>query len=309
MGVFVSPLSTAAMPFEATSKKLDTLISSLENELGESSVRINPDDPWASYRLNTFSVSPHLQVTACKNPQCSYKLTLPFEVRCPQCDFKGENAEQFPLLSIEQMIASLPKPAPEPAPAAKKAGGNKNAKKESNNSGASNNSTSSDDLAVAWSKCNIQVSKISSVEKHPKAEKLFVIQLDAGEEAPRQVCAGLVGKYNPEDLSGRLVCTVMNLKPSKLVGVLSSAMILAGSEGDKVRVVEPPAGSSIGDRLFLEGEQVSTDTPKTLNSKFWKAVVPEFKVQDGKATIKGKVVVTSKGACSVPDLANGSEIH
>merc|ERR1712232_776902 len=165
MGVFVSPLSTAAMPFEATSKKLDTLISSLENELGESSVRINPDDPWASYRLNTFSVSPHLQVTACKNPQCSYKLTLPFEVRCPQCDFKGENAEQFPLLSIEQMIASLPKPAPEPAP---------DAKKESNNSGASNNSTSSDDLVVAWSKCNIQVSKISSVEKHPKAEKLFL---------------------------------------------------------------------------------------------------------------------------------------
>merc|ERR1711879_329842 len=113
MGAFTKPYTRSlnTMPFETNTAKLDSLINSLENELGEAPVTINPDDPWASFRLKTFSVSPHLAVNTCT---CSYKLTSPFEVICPMCGFKGEPKEMYPLLSIEQMLASLPKPAPVP---------------------------------------------------------------------------------------------------------------------------------------------------------------------------------------------------
>ena len=154
----------------------------------------------------------------------------------------------------------------------------------------------------------IQVSKILSIEKHPSAEKLYVIKVDTG-AGERQLCAGLVAFYQPEQLKDRLVCTVMNLKASKLKGVASTAMILAGSAGDQVRVVEPPAGSAVGDVLFLQGSAPTTKAQKTLSSNTWKEVAANFKVVGGNAVVGDKVVVTSKGPCTVPDLPDGSEIH
>ena len=55
-------VGTTNRKIASAAQKLDGLIASLENELGERSVAIHPDDPWAVYRLETFSVSPHLQV-------------------------------------------------------------------------------------------------------------------------------------------------------------------------------------------------------------------------------------------------------
>mmetsp|Transcript_11872 Transcript_11872/g.14817 ORF Transcript_11872/g.14817 Transcript_11872/m.14817 type:complete len:87 (+) Transcript_11872:750-1010(+) len=86
-------------------------------------------------------------------------------------------------------------------------------------------------------------------------------------------------------------------------------MILAGSEGDQVRIVDPPQGSAVGDVLYLDGTEPNTNTPKALSSTIWSKVVTGFKVQDGKATVAGKVLISSKGACAVPDLPNGAEIH
>lgn len=162
---------------------------------------------------------------------------------------------------------------------------------------------------AGWSKCAVQVSKISSIEKHPTAEQLYVIQLDVGADKPRQVCAGLVNFYTPDKLQDRLVCTMMNLKPKKLRGVASTAMVLAGSEGNQVRVVDPPAGSVVGDVLYLEGGEPNANTPKALSSTIWTKVVGGFKVQGGKATVAGKTLVSAKGVCLVPDLSDGSEIH
>lgn len=296
------------MSFEGTTQKLDSLISRLENELGERSVPINPDDPWATYRMKTFSVSPQLQVRSCSTCN-TYKLTVPFESRCPLCDFRGPKEDQFALLSVEEMLASLPKPQPEPEKKQQqKKQGNANAKSGSSSQPASGSSGSSITPLDAWEQCKVQVSRIASIEKHPNADSLYVIQLETGEETPRQVCAGLVKFYQPEQLSGRLVCTVMNLKPTKLRKVLSSAMILAGSAGDQVRVVEPPAGAKVGDALYLEGSQPSTKTVQTLDKASWAAVVSKFQVNQNKATVEGKVVVSSQGPCTL-ELPDGSEIH
>lgn len=76
----------------------------------------------------------------------------------------------------------------------------------------------------------MRVGKILSVAQHPEAERLFVEQIDCGDEAgPRTVVSGLVGKVAPEALEGRMVVVVCNLKPSKMRGVLSSAMLLCAS--------------------------------------------------------------------------------
>merc|ERR1712137_858040 len=270
MGVRSRFASTCTMSFESTTQKLDGLISRLENELGERSVPINPDDPWASFRLKTFSVSPVLQVKSCSD--CSYKLTLPFETKCPSCGFKGEQQEAFPLLTVEQMLASLPEPVPA-APAAskskkkeQKAAPQQKApqqpkKENSNNGGSSNNAAappSESEILEGWNKCAVQVSKIASVENHPTADQLYVLQLDVGADKPRQVCAGLKKYYETDKLVDRLVCTMMNLKPKKLRGVASTAMVLAGSEGDQVRIVDPPQGSAVGDVLYLDGTEPNT---------------------------------------------------
>ena len=69
----------------------------------------------------------------------------------------------------------------------------------------------------------------SSVKPHPDASKLFVETIDLGEEKPRTVISGLVGKVAQEDLQGSMVVLLCNLKPSKMRGIMSEAMVLCAS--------------------------------------------------------------------------------
>ena len=85
-------------------------------------------------------------------------------------------------------------------------------------------------------------------------------------------------------------------------------MILAGSAGDQVRVVEPPADAKVGDLLYLEGGKPTSTAVETLDKASWAAVVSKFQVKQNQATVDGKVVVSSQGACTL-ELPDGSEIH
>ncbi|HBH3124731.1 TPA: methionine--tRNA ligase subunit beta, partial [Clostridioides difficile] len=81
-------------------------------------------------------------------------------------------------------------------------------------------------------KIELRVGKIISCEKHPKANKLLVSQVKIGPET-RQIVSGIAEYYKPEDLVGKEVTVVCNLKPVKLRGVESQGMILAaGDDGD-----------------------------------------------------------------------------
>lgn len=77
-------------------------------------------------------------------------------------------------------------------------------------------------------KVDLRVAKVLEVEPVKKADKLLKLQLDLGYEK-RQVVSGIAKYYSPEDLVGRKVICVTNLKPVKLRGELSQGMILAGS--------------------------------------------------------------------------------
>lgn len=82
-----------------------------------------------------------------------------------------------------------------------------------------------------FDKIKLKVAEVISCENHPKADKLYVLQLKIGEEQ-RQVVSGIKEFYSPEDLVGKKVVVITNLKPVKLRGVESKGMILAAEDSD-----------------------------------------------------------------------------
>jgi methionyl-tRNA synthetase len=85
---------------------------------------------------------------------------------------------------------------------------------------------------------DLRVGKIMSVEDHPNADRLYVVKIDDGSDAERTICAGLKKYYQPEEMVGKSVVFVANLKPRPLRGVTSEGMMLAADDGqDGVRLV------------------------------------------------------------------------
>ena len=98
-------------------------------------------------------------------------------------------------------------------------------------------------------KIDLRVAKVLAAEKVPNSRKLVKLQIDVGAEQ-RTLVAGIAEAYEPEQLVGRTVGIVFNLKPAKLMGVESNGMILAASpDGGKPVLVsfdrEVPPGSRI----------------------------------------------------------------
>lgn len=87
-----------------------------------------------------------------------------------------------------------------------------------------------------FTKVELKVGTIISAEKHPKADRLLVEQIDLGEET-RQIVSGIAASFSPEDVIGKKVIVVTNLKPVKLRGVESQGMILCASNADDLDIV------------------------------------------------------------------------
>ncbi len=86
-----------------------------------------------------------------------------------------------------------------------------------------------------FSKIDLRVATIVRAETIPRAKKLLELQVDLGHEK-RTVVSGIAGSYSPEELVGKQVIIVANLKPAKLMGVLSKGMLLASVNEDGVTV-------------------------------------------------------------------------
>mgnify|MGYP002820759525 CR=1 FL=1 len=157
------------------------------------------------------------------------------------------------------------------------------------------------------SKLELRVGRIVSVAKHPGADTLYVEQVDLGEAAPRQVVSGLVKYLSAEQMQGKLVVLVANMKPSNMRAVSSQAMVLCAfsADGSAAELLEPPAQCAPGDRVTIEG--LTGEPEKQLNpkKKVWEAVQPDLRTAaDGGATYKGAPFVTSHGPCRAASLAN-----
>ena len=86
-------------------------------------------------------------------------------------------------------------------------------------------------------KVELKVGQILTVEKVPKAKKLYKLSVDVGEKNPRTIVSGLVPYYTEEELQGKQVVVVTNLKPAKLCGIESQGMLLAAGDDDVVKLL------------------------------------------------------------------------
>lgn len=99
-----------------------------------------------------------------------------------------------------------------------------------------------------FAKIDLRVAKVIACEKVNKSDKLLKLQLDIGIET-RQVVSGIAKYYKPEDLIGKKVIMIANLKPAKLMGIESQGMILAASNGDKLVLATVDGDIPVGSKL------------------------------------------------------------
>lgn len=97
----------------------------------------------------------------------------------------------------------------------------------------------SDTISIEdFAKIKLRVGKIISAESVLNSKKLIKLMVDIGDEK-RQLVAGIALHYKPEDIVGKSVVIVANLKPAKLMGIESQGMVLAASSGDILTLLQP----------------------------------------------------------------------
>jgi methionyl-tRNA synthetase len=97
-------------------------------------------------------------------------------------------------------------------------------------------------------KIELRVATIKSAEPHPNADKLLVLQIDLGGE-PRQICAGILNHYTPDELVGKQIVVVANLETAKLRGLDSHGMLLAASDEGRVIILTPEKNVQAGAKV------------------------------------------------------------
>jgi methionine--tRNA ligase beta chain len=125
---------------------------------------------------------------------------------------------------------------------------------------------------VAFNVLDVRVGVISKAHRHPISDKLMCEDIHLGESSePRQIISGIQKFYSPEDLVGKRVCVVVNLKPVTLGGEKSLGMVLCASwndgQQDFVRLVSPPLEAKTGERLFAQGEVIRDACNPTIIKK------------------------------------------
>ena len=144
---------------------------------------------------------------------------------------------------------------------------------------------------------DLRVGRIVSVEKHATADKLYCEMIDIGEAEPRAIASGLVPHYTLEQMQGRRLIVVANLKPRSLVGFQSFGMVLCGAKsqeegGETVEFVDPPPEAAIGDRVVIgpPGEVPAALSPSQVGKqKAWEGVGADLRLDaEGCAVWRGQ---------------------
>lgn len=145
---------------------------------------------------------------------------------------------------------------------------------------------------------NLKVAQIKSVEDHPEADKLYVLKVDVGEE--RQLVAGIREHYSKEELIGKKIIIVTNLKKAKLRGIESQGMLLAGEDNNKnvgLLTVDDKPGTQVKvGSLEVKESQIRIEDFLDL----------KLKVKDGKVIYKDNVLKTDKEEIKVEKVSEGN---
>jgi len=88
-----------------------------------------------------------------------------------------------------------------------------------------------------WKKLKMKVGKIIEVERIPKTDKLYKLQVDIGDNKLVQIVTSLVPYYSEEELQDRKIIVLVNLQPTKFAGELSEAMLICAEKDDESECV------------------------------------------------------------------------
>lgn len=183
---------------------------------------------------------------------------------------------------------------------------NESAKKPKQPKVAKPKADDNDNALVDISRLDLRVGKIVEVSKHPDADALYLEKIDVGEPQPRTVISGLVKFVPIEEMQNRLVVLLCNLKPAKMRGITSEAMVMCASTPEKVEVLSPPTNSTAGDLVHCEGYPRTPDAQLNPKKKVLETVLPDLKTNDSlEACYKGaKLLVSAKGTILAQTLKN-----
>jgi methionyl-tRNA synthetase len=169
---------------------------------------------------------------------------------------------------------------------------------------------------------DLRAAKIIKVERHPKAEKLYIETLElanaAGEKEERVIVSGLVPFYREEELLNKTIIVVCNLKPAKLRGVESQGMLLAagdsngppdaeGKSSERVEVLD--AGDApIGMRVEIEGCESTEALPPPAEIDIDTFFSIPIEVKDNTVMAGGRALTLEGKAINTKIISNG-EVH
>jgi len=107
--------------------------------------------------------------------------------------------------------------------------------------------------ADPFSKLDLRVAKIIDIKDIPQADKLYMMQIDVGPLGKRIIVAGMKPYYTKEEMLGKSIVIVSNLKPAMIRGVQSKGMLLAAEDDRGTCTLLDPKDASPGTEIFVEG--------------------------------------------------------
>lgn len=156
------------------------------------------------------------------------------------------------------------------------------------------------------SRLDLRVGRIVTAKKHPDADSLYMQEVDVGEAKFRIVVSGLVKDTPLEQLQDRMVVLLCNLRPIKMRGVMSQAMVMCAASQERVEILDPPNGAVPGDRVTFQSFPGEPDKELNPKKKVWERVQADLRT-DGKcvATYKGVAFeVRGKGFCKSQTMSH-----
>lgn len=151
----------------------------------------------------------------------------------------------------------------------------------------------------------IRVGRITNVTAHEKEkhDKVYCLDVDIGEEAPRQIAAGLKSVMSARELEGRIVVVLCNIKAKKLGNFYSYGAVLCAANDDTVKLIAVPVDAKVGERVIVPGfggpfDEVMSEK-EAEKQKVVEKVMPYFKTnQFGVPEICNRPLMTTAGVCT-----------
>lgn len=151
-------------------------------------------------------------------------------------------------------------------------------------------------------KLDIRVGVVLRCWEHPEADKLLCEEIDVGEETPRTIASGLRMHYRADEMVGRRVIVLANLKDRTMVGFKSQGMVLCAVNADHsvVKLVSPPLEAAPGDRVTFPGfDGAPASASEVAKKKVLEGLAPFMRTDaTGVANWQGTPFTVAGGVCS-----------